>query len=174
MEIMFIRCNKFNIAKKYNGYVKSIEKLDKYYIISLHEGKVWSWGKGDAIAYNQTQVKEALKAIVMPEKEQTKTAKKSKKAVSSKGGVKKLVISNTESEQVAIITSFLKGKMSEKELISKYGAHQCKKSFAKYSVKRENYANFKGLSMSKIFATLKFYKRNDLIELFEKSYKFVA
>lgn len=169
--VVFTRCNPFTIAKKYEEFVDSIEKIDKSYIVKLKEGQVWTWGKGEAICHNQIQVKQALKSIVMPIKE-TKSSEKTKKARKSKGGsINSVVNKGGMSEIILIVSSYLKGEKTEKELISQFGSHHVKKAFAKYELKRSNFANFLGLSMSKIFATLKFYKRSDLVEVFEKSYK---
>lgn len=183
---------KVNVPKKYQIAISSIECIKEegktYYIVTLKKGFNYTWGTDSLISFNQRELLQGLKNIVLPvikknEISVEKTRKTSKKtsnenatSVSKKRKTKarKVVIRKKEVEEYMIVTAFLKGEKSVKELNSEFSIHSVNKAFEKYDLKSYNYANFKGLSMSKIFATLRFYKKYDLIELFEKEYKISA
>lgn len=86
----------------------------------------------------------------------------------------KVNVVSREMEEVRFISAFLKGEKTMKQLVSKHSQQLVLDTMKKYNLKSYNYANFKGLSDTKIHATLAFYKRNDLIEMLEKSFVLVA
>lgn len=165
-----INC-KVNVAKKYHEAISKIEyiKDQKIYILELNDGYKFNWEGTQNVYTNQKDLLFDIRNIVFPEK-QAETKAETKAEKPKKTRKKKVTIRKKEQEECIIVTSFLTGTKTIQELYKEFSVQVVKDTLKKYDLKNYNYANFKDVRMKTIFGCLRFYKKPELIRLFEMLY----
>lgn len=166
---------RINVAKKYHEAISKIEyiKDQKIYVLELNDGYKFSWEGTHNVYTNQRDLLFDIRNIVFPEKQaekQAETKAETKAEKPKKTRKKKVTIRKKEQEECIIVTSFLTGTKTIEELYKEFSVQYVKDTLKKYDLKNYNYANFKDVRMKTIFGCLRFYKKPELIRLFEMLY----
>lgn len=165
-----INC-KVKVAKKYHEAISVIKyiKDEKIYIVELNDGYKFNWNGTQNVYFNQKDLLFDIRNIVLPKKQSEKQPEPKVKKPRKSRKVK-VTIRKKEQEECIIVTSFLTGTKTIEELYKEFSVQVVKDTLKKYDLKSYNYANFKNVRMKTIFGCLRFYKKPELIRLFEILY----